>query len=281
MTGAITLTSLNLDYRTLKGAVRALRDIDLSLDGEAIVGLVGRNRAGKSTLMRVLAGWEPRYRGEVEVFGLPPTRAFGRTILAGDRWPHARGQTFHTLSKALARVHFGFDRGRFTELMDRFGVDPRASVQSRGSVSSGLVCLALATRAPLTLLDEPTLGMDAPSRRTLAEVLVEEQFDNPRHFIVSTHLIGELADLFERVIVLEEGRIRADADPSTLTGGFRRVEGPQEAVLALQPVGRVARLGNLAQAIVPAGPLPEALQSRPVGLQDLVTALTEPGSEHV
>ncbi|NHB85648.1 ATP-binding cassette domain-containing protein [Tessaracoccus sp. HDW20] len=206
--------------------MRALSAVDLTLDGPAIVGLVGRNRAGKSTLLRVLAGWEPRFRGEVSVFGLPPARAFSRTILAGDRWPHAGGQSFRTLARALSRVHSGFDHDRFGELMQRFGVDPGASAQSRGSVSSGLVCLALAARAPLTMLDEPTLGMDAPSRRTLAEVLVEEQLDDPRRFIVSTHLIDELADLFERVIVLEAGRIRADADPSTLTGGYRQVEGP-------------------------------------------------------
>ena len=276
MSVIVTVNGLNVEYRRHSGSVHALRGIKLTLDEPAIVGLVGRNRAGKSTLMRVLAGWEPRFGGAVDVCGRPPTRADGCAVLVGDRWPHSAGQTFGTLATALSHVHAGFDRGRFDELMARFGVDRDRLVQSRGSASSGLVCLALAARAPLTMLDEPTLGMDAPSRRTLAEVIVEEQMENPRLFLVSTHLIDELADLFERVVVLEAGRVRADADPSQLTGGYRLVHGPLDAIEALHPVGGIARLGGQAQAIVPASQLPDTLRPQSVGLQDLVTALTEP-----
>lgn len=276
MSSPVTVDALSVDYAKGGRIVHALRDLTLRLDEPSITGLVGRNRAGKSTLLRVLAGWEPRYSGTASVYGAEPTRAFGKAVLAGDRWPYSEGQTFGTLTRALSRVHAGFDQRRFLQLMDRFGVDPRTSTQSRGSVSSGLVCLALAARAPLTMLDEPTLGMDAPSRRIFAETIVEEQLEVPRIMIVSTHLIDESADLFERVIVLEEGVVRADADPSVLVAGFRRVAGALDAVAALETVGPVARLGNHAEAIAHAGSVPDSMRAAPVGLQELVSALTEP-----
>jgi ABC-2 type transport system ATP-binding protein len=258
----VVVENLRVTYSSWRGATEALAGVSLTLREPAIVGLVGRNRAGKSTLLRVLAGREPRYSGEATVFGLSAPRAMGRAIVAGDRWPFAAGQTFKTLARHLGR----------------FGVDPRSSVQSRGSVSSGLACLALAARAPLTMLDEPMLGMDAPSRKTIAEIVVEEQADEPRIIVMSTHLIDEVADLFERVLVLEGGRLRADADPSTLVSRYRRVEGSHDEVARLRVVGDLARLGNRAEAIVEAEGLPTAVRAYPVGLQDLVTALTDPSS---
>ena len=274
----VVVENLRVTYSSWRGATEALAGVSLTLREPAIVGLVGRNRAGKSTLLRVLAGREPRYSGEATVFGLSAPRAMGRAIIAGDRWPFAAGQTFKTLARHLGRVHPGFDYTRFEAMMGRFGVDPRSSVQSRGSVSSGLACLALAARAPLTMLDEPMLGMDAPSRKTIAEIVVEEQADEPRIIVMSTHLIDEVADLFERVLVLEGGRLRADADPSTLVSRYRRVEGAHDEVARLRVVGDLARLGNRAEAIVEAEGLPTAVRAYPVGLQDLVTALTAPSS---
>lgn len=276
MSRDVVVDDLSVTYSSWRGATDALAGVSLVLGEPAIVGLVGRNRAGKSTLLRVLAGREPRYRGEASVFGRPAPRAMGQAIVAGDRWPFAAGQTFKTLARHLGRVHPGFDYTRFQAMMKRFGVDPRSSVQSRGSVSSGLACLALAARAPLTMLDEPMLGMDAPSRETIAEIVVEEQAEAPRIIVMSTHLIDEVADLFERVVVLEGGRLRADADPSVLVSQYRRVEGAHDDIARLRIVGDVARLGNRAEAIAEADALPDTVRAYPVGLQDLVTALTGP-----
>lgn len=276
MSRDVVVDNLCVTYSSWRGATEALAGVSLALREPAIVGLVGRNRAGKSTLLRVLAGREPRYTGDATVFGQAAPRAMGQAIVAGDRWPFASGQTFKTLARHLGRAYPAFDYGRFEAMMRRFGVDPRSSVQSRGSVSSGLACLALAARAPLTMLDEPMLGMDAPSRKTIAEIVVEEQAESPRIIVVSTHLIDEAADLFERVLVLEGGRLRADADPSTLVSRYRRVEGAHDDVARLRVVGDVARLGNRAEAIVEVGEMPDTVRAYPVGLQDLVTALTDP-----
>lgn len=274
-TGVLT-RELDLTYRSASGEVAALRRIGLAIPAPAIVGLVGRNQAGKSSLLRVLAGREPRFRGEVLLDGVPTTRSMRHAIVAGDRWPSAFGETFQSLARRLARVYEGFDLARFADLMRRFGVEPRSSAQSRGAVSSALACLALASRAPLTMLDEPTLGMDAPSRRTLAEAIIEEQGEVPRIMMVSTHLIDESAALFERVVVLKAGRVIADGEPDELTGDYRRVYAPVELIATLEPVGPVARLGDRAEAIVAAQQVPASARPGPVGLQDLVTALTEP-----
>lgn len=272
---SVVMSNVSVTFGTLRGAVPALADVSLQIDEPGIVGVVGRNRAGKTTLMRVLAGYEPRYAGEVTVCGRQAPRAMADSVLAGDRWPGAGGVSLRSLAAQLSLVHPGFDTARFDELLGRFGCDPRGKASSRGSTSAALAALALATRAPLTMLDEPTLGMDAPSRRTLTEVLIEEQLEEPRIILLSTHLIDESADLFERVLVLDAGRVVADADPSELAGAHRRAEGRVEAVVALHPVGRVTRLGNRAEAIVATQPFPDGVRGSTVGLQDVVSALTE------
>ncbi|MDO5676256.1 MAG: ABC transporter ATP-binding protein [Propionibacteriaceae bacterium] len=261
------LRDVSVTFHRLSGAVQALRDVTLTLPEEGIVGLLGRNGAGKSTLMRVLSGNELRHTGTVDV---------ARPVMyAGDRWPHAYDQTLQSLMGHLARVHPAFDAVRAAELLAMFKVDPRQFSLSRGQVSAGLVSLALASRAPVTLLDEPTLGMDAPSRALLARAIVEEQAEQPRCIVLSTHLIDESADLFERVLVLHHGRLRVDADAEELLSVHVRVEGAAADIEALPTVGPIERLGNHATAIVRRDDAPAHLRTRPVRLQELATVLTE------
>lgn len=261
------LRDVSVTFHKFRGAVQALRDVTVTLPDEGIVGLLGRNGAGKSTLMRVLSGNEPRHTGTVDV---------ARPVMyAGDRWPHAYDQTLSSLMRHLARVHPAFDTGRALELLAAFGVNPKRFSLSRGQVSAGLASIALASRAPVTLLDEPTLGLDAPSRALLAQAIVEEQAERPRCIVLSTHLIDESADLFERVLVLHDGRLKVDADAEELLSVHARVEGPAADIDALPTVGPIERLGNHATAIVRRDDAPAQLRARPVRLQELATVLTE------
>lgn len=261
------LRNISVEYRRLGGAVRALSHVSLELPDQGLVGLLGRNGAGKTTLMRVLAGNEPRCTGTLDVTG--------PVMYAGDRWPHAQDQSLGSLVSHLARVHPGYDKPRAQELLELFGVRPRSRSLSRGQLSAGLAAIALASRAPVTLLDEPTLGLDAPTRTRLAQAIIEEQADHPRLIVLSTHLIDESAELFERVVVLHEGQVAADDDAEQLRTAHVRVEGPASELDGVATIGPVERLGNHATAIVRRDDAPPHLRAHPVRLQELATVLAE------
>lgn len=275
-TPAVALDALSVTFRSPGRDVRALDAVTTSIPADSIVGLIGRNGAGKTTLLRVLAGHEPRLGGGASVFGVPVGR-LGRTPglvhLASQRWPHGADHSVASLMRALRRTRPAFDRPRALDLLDRFDIAPKAMASrlSTGQASVAQTCLALASRAPLTLLDEPHAGLDAPSRDLLGRLIIEEQGLHPRTFVISTHLIDETAPLFERVLVLDAGRLVTDADVEELLARWVRVEADPATLEALPHVGSLERLGGRASAIVPADAVPAGFVGRthPLTLQAL------------
>ena len=156
---------------------------------------------------------------------------------------------------------------------------------SRGQRSALGVVLGLAARAPLTLLDETYLGMDAAARDTFYRELLADYVAHPRTVILSTHLIGEVADLFERVVIIDRGRLVLHEEADVLRGRGVTVTGPAAAVdafvagrtvLSEQSLGgvRAATLyGNVDEADT-ARAEAAGLTLGPVGIQDLFIHLT-------
>lgn len=275
---AITLNNVSLRYGTR--AVRALHDVTSTVPADIIVGLVGRNGAGKSSLLRLLTGREPDYRGEAHVYGVS-VRDIGRHLglvhLGGDGWPHTFSYRVDDIANRLAAARPLFDRDRAYDLLVAFQIDPKQvfTKLSRGQQSAAQAALALASRSPLTLLDEPQLAMDAPSRTLLARAIIDEQAEHPRTWVISTHLIDETAPLFERVIVLDSGTITADEDVDVLLTRYRLVQADATQLESLPHLGKIDRLGGRGSAIVPVNAIPSELfgHSQPLSLQTLVGVL--------
>ncbi len=278
---AAQVSGLTLRY----GRTIALDAATLTLPTGTIVGLVGRNGAGKTSLLRVLAGLEPGYSGVARVHGLDARHVGRRPGLVHLDAPlrATADQSLASLLGHLRRARPGFDADAAARWLDAFGVRKRGTLRalSGGQASAARLSLALASRAPLTLLDEPTLGMDAPSRDLTARAIVEEFEAYPRAFVISTHLIDEASPLFERLWLLDAGRVVADDDAEALRERYVRVQGDAETVAALPHLGELDRLGRRASALVKADDAPEdaSLQVAPVTLQQLVGALTSPRKE--
>lgn len=279
-TPAVTLDALSVTFRSPGRDVRALDAVTTAIPADAIVGLIGRNGAGKTTLLRVLAGREPRFTGAASVFSQPVAnlgRTPGLVHLAGAGWPGGWDQTLASLLRALARVRPFFDRTRALHLLDQFGIDRRSHPGrlSTGKATAAQASLALASRAPLTLLDEPHAGLDAPSRDPLTRLIIEEQDLHPRTWVISTHLIDENAPLFERVLVLDAGRLATDAGVDALLARWVRVEADLATLETLPRLGELERLGGRGSAIVPADALPAGFVGRthPLTLQALAGVL--------
>lgn len=217
------------------GDVTALDDVSFDLQAGKIYGLLGRNGAGKTTLMKILTGQELPSTGEVSVFGGAPFENADVLrnlcfVKESQKYPDDL-KVKHVLSAAEELLP-GWDGEVAGELMDDFGLPERRRVKklSRGMTSALGIVIGLASRAPLTLFDEPYLGLDAVARQLFYDRLLADYADHPRTVVLSTHLIDEVADLLEHVIVIDGGRVSIDADSDDLRSRHVLASGPITAI---------------------------------------------------
>ncbi|MDT7548351.1 MAG: type transport system ATP-binding protein [Actinomycetota bacterium] len=215
------------------GAVRAVAGFDLSVGAGASVALVGRNGAGKSTTMRVLAGVLPPTSGSVVVAGIDATAdaaavraAVGYCPDVGGLIPRATAWEHLTLAARLRGMDDGWQE-RATELLDRFDLTDAADRVTAG-YSHGMgrrlsVVLAAFHRPALLLLDEPFDGVDPLGVDATLQV-VAEAIAGGAAALVSTHLLHLAVEACQEAVVLKGGRVVGAAPASELVGEAGRAK---------------------------------------------------------
>lgn len=231
MSFGINVDGLTLDY----GDTRALDDMSFDIEGGKIVGLLGRNGSGKTSLVSILAAFRQQSGGVVRVDGQAPFE--NAAVMAGTCLIREGGDVMDTcrvdtVLEFTARYRPHWDQALADKLIDRFALPKRKRVKalSRGMRSALGVVLGLASRAPLTIFDEVHLGMDAPSRYAFYEELLADYLAHPRTFILSTHLIEEVASLFEDVLIIDNGKVVLHEPTEDVRERGVAVTGPAEAV---------------------------------------------------
>jgi ABC-2 type transport system ATP-binding protein len=207
------------------GGTVALDGVDLVLEAGSLTGLLGPNGAGKSTLVNLVSGLRRADSGTVRLFGGDPRVAANRVPLGTT--PQQTGLPETLRVGEIVRFvseHFP-DPVPAGELLARFGLDGLERRQS-GGLSGGqrrrlALALAFAGRPRLVLLDEPTTGLDVEGRRALWDT-VREFHAGGGTVLLTTHYLDEIESLAERVVVLAQGRIRADGDVAAVRGMVRR-----------------------------------------------------------
>lgn len=266
-----------------------LHGLDFDIPEGSIVGLLGRNGAGKTTALSILSGQDAATAGEVSVLGRrpfeDPTTA-SRLCFARENQKYPESFKAAHVLKAAPWFFEHWDQGFAERLVRMFRLPVETKIQklSRGQLSAVAIVVGLAARAPLTFFDEPYLGLDATARQLFYDVMLQDYLEHPRTIVMSTHLIDEAADLLEKVLVIDDGRILMDADADTARSAAFSLSGPAAAVGQVS-AGWTAlhqrRIGGLASRTL-AGQPDEALTAAaaeqhleigPVGLQDLVAAI--------
>jgi ABC-2 type transport system ATP-binding protein len=285
MTAVVEVTGLTKTFGTLN----AVDNVSFAIEENKIYGLLGRNGAGKTTLMQLLTGQDFPTSGSIKVFGENPVETAKvlqnvSFIKESQKYPDDF-QVKHVLKSAP-----WFFRNWDAEYAERLVEDFRLPVKrrikklSRGQLSSVGVIVGLASRAPLTFFDEPYLGLDAVARQIFYDRLQEDYAEHPRTVVLSTHLIDEVSNLLEHVLVIDEGRIIIDEAAEDVRGSATTVVGTRTAVDAF--VGRrevLHREGIGGLASVTIGSLSpterqdasaDGLELSPVSLQQLIVRKT-------
>ena len=193
-----------------------LHSVSLTIEPGKIYGLIGRNGAGKTTLLSILTAQNTHDSGLVTYNGervwenqkaldeicfsreLSPMLLFGQNTLKVKEY-----------LRAAALYYPHWDKEYAARLIEMFGLDTKKKIYklSKGMMSMVTIVLALASRAPITILDEPVAGLDVVAREQFYDVLLADYAETGRTFIISTHIIEEAADVLEEVIILHEGKI--------------------------------------------------------------------------
>ena len=174
-------------------------------------------------------------------------------------------------------------------LLSEFHLEPKKKIcqLSKGQMSMVTILVALASRAPLTILDEPAAGLDVVMRERFYQLLLDDFAETGRTFIVSTHIIEEAASVFEQVIILDQGRIVENSPTDELIDQFRYVSGREDEVdrvCAGLPVLSRRTVGRHTTAAVRGNPEKLAALSgdvdiAPMNLQNVFVALCGHGDE--
>ncbi|MET0326536.1 MAG: ABC transporter ATP-binding protein, partial [Ilumatobacteraceae bacterium] len=196
------------------GGTPAVDDVTFDLAAGSIVGLLGRNGAGKSTLLSTLAAFRRPSSGQVLIDGEDPyehRRLMSEIALVREDGDLDGSVSVRDALEIAGCLRPRWDRRTADRLLDGFRIDTGKKVcaLSRGQRSAVAVSIGIATRAPLTMFDEPHLGMDAPARYAFYDELLADYIEHPRTIIVSTHLIDEMASLLEDVVIIDHGRLLA------------------------------------------------------------------------
>lgn len=252
MTEAAEVTHLSKRF----GKVLAVDDVSFTVAENKIYGLLGRNGAGKTTLMQLLTGQDFATSGTIKIFGETPVENASVLerlcfIKESQRYPE-NFKPRHVF--ATAPCFFPHWDAEFAErLISDFTLPVNRKIKklSRGQLSAVGVIVGLAARAPLTFFDEPYLGLDAVARQIFYDRLLEDYAEHPRTVILSTHLIDEVSDLLEHVLVIDSGRIIIDQDADELRESATTISGMATAVDAFvrdRQVLHRSHIGSLATA---------------------------------
>ncbi|MEN2467761.1 ABC transporter ATP-binding protein [Ornithinibacillus sp. JPR2-1] len=228
--------NVKVDKLSLKyGNYAALQDVSFELTDKKIYGLLGRNGAGKTSLLSILASFREQTAGSVTINGEEPFE--NASIMQQVAFLYNKDYKDDTdnikkLLDGVARFRPNFDREYAEYLVKRFKLDQKKAIKklSKGMQSAVNVTIGLASRAPLTIFDEVYLGMDAPSRDIFYKELLEDQERHPRTIILSTHLVSEMDYLFDEVLLLHGGKIMLQENYDALISKGAKITGNADVV---------------------------------------------------
>ncbi len=200
-----------------RGSVRALEGVDLTIAPRGITALVGPNGAGKSTLIRCWAGFERPSQGRVSVMGVDPWRQRS-AVLAHTGYVPQSPSLYEALSvdehlDLATQLRPNFDRAFAAARLARLGIrsGARGRELSGGQQAQVALTLALGTRADILLLDEPLADLDPLARREFLQLVREAAHDHGTTVVLSSHIVTDIEQACDALIVLGAGRVLVHA----------------------------------------------------------------------
>ena len=267
-----------------------LHDVSLTIEQGKIYGLIGRNGAGKTTLLSIMTAQNPATSGETVCDGMPVwenqqaldhlcfSRELNTLSVLGPNTVKVKEYLM------MARMNYpNWDREMEQRLIRQFDLNIKKKISklSKGMLSMVTIIVALASKADITILDEPVAGLDVVARDDFYRLLMEEHINTGRTFIISTHIIEEAANVFEEVIFLKDGTLLLKENTQELLARAVHVSGLAEEVdaacggLSIHHAENIGRSKGVTVLLGPGESTREGydVTVQPVSLKNLFVAL--------
>lgn len=194
------------------GKRKILSDVSFQIDEPKIIGLIGRNGVGKSTLLKILAGHVKASSGNVEVIGKKPFQNLtvaANTIFIEDAMTFPTVLTLKEIVISAKKFYTNFATELAFELLSFANISYKNYHYqlSKGQKAVFNLVYGLASRSAITLLDEPMNGMDETIRDDMYRVILKDFIAYPRVIIISSHYLNEMEHLIEEILLLHKGKV--------------------------------------------------------------------------
>lgn len=282
---AIQIKNITKKYKD----ITALDNISFSFEFGKIYGFLGRNGAGKSTLINIIANRIFADHGEILIDGIPAKENMGvheKIFCMSEADLYDKDLKVKEHFKWTNRFYSGFDLNKAYELAKKFNLDTnkRFKALSKGYQSIFKLIIALSLNVPYVIFDEPVLGLDANHRELFYSLLLKEFENNERTLIIATHLIEEVSNIIEEVVLIDKGKILVQETVEELlekgysvSGAAREVDGYCKGrnVIGYDELGGL----KIAYILGEKAALPQGsnLQVTAMNLQKLFVKMTEKG----
>jgi ABC-2 type transport system ATP-binding protein len=214
----INIQSLTFSYRKNKPL---FENLQLRLEAGHIYGLLGKNGAGKSTLLKQMAGLLFPDSGTCEVMGFASAKrqpAFLREIFLVPEEFYLPKVSIKTYVNTYAPFYPNFDEGAFFKYLKEFEIprDQKLTEMSYGQKKKVLISFALATNTKVLIMDEPTNGLDIPSKSQFRKVIAAAVSED-KCIVISTHQVRDLDNLIDSIVIIDGHKIIFREDVQTVT----------------------------------------------------------------
>jgi len=204
----IEITNLNFGYSRKK---LLFQNLNLKLSGGHIYGLLGKNGAGKSTLLKNICGLAFPLSGSCKINGEHSSKRLPSTLQELYLVPediYVPAVSIRNYVKHTAKFYSKFNRVQFEKYLDEFEVpvESKLTSLSYGQQKKVIIAFGIATNTKLLIMDEPTNGLDIPSKAQFRKI-VASAFDEDRCIIISTHQVRDLDNLIDRLVIVHENQI--------------------------------------------------------------------------
>lgn len=210
---SIEINGIEKSYKNEKGKrIKVLNDITLKFEENKIYGLLGRNGAGKTTLLNIISNRCFPDDGAITInheISVENVIAQKQVFMTSEANMYPDNFRVTDIFKWTDKFYPDFNINKAVKISDKFGLDIKKKFKalSTGYKTIAKQITAIANNVPYIFLDEPVLGLDANHRELLYKIIIEEYAENPRTFVIATHLIEEVTNLLEEVIIINDGKI--------------------------------------------------------------------------
>ncbi len=271
MTNAIELRGLEKHYPGFD------LKLDLELPEGCILGLVGENGAGKTTVIKCILGLIRPNAGQIRILGREPGRDFDRVreevglVMEPTSFPDSMNA--REIGRILSGVYRNWDAAAYAALLERLRVAGEKPLKdlSRGNRMKLSICTALSHRARLLVLDEPTSGLDPVVRDEVVGLLLDFTRDERHSVLISSHIVSDLEKLCDYIAFLKDGRLMLCEEKDRLLEEYRLVQCAPAELERIDPAlirgRRETEYG--VSALVPEAAVPAGMHSAPVNIEEL------------